>query len=60
MFPQAGSPRAHSIIAEATKVAFQLYLAHVRFQRDTPVVAALCPISLPMEYPENYISKEYS
>ena len=34
----------------ATSDDLQKYLAGVRFQRDAPVVAALCPILIFMEY----------
>ena len=43
-------PHALTVLAEAARVDLQQYLAGVRYQRDAPVVAALCPILLFVEY----------
>ena len=41
---------ALAVLAEAASDDLQQCLAGVRYQQDTPVVAALCPILLFMEY----------
>ena len=38
-----------AVLAEAASDDLQQYLSGVRYQRDAPVVAALCPISFFME-----------
>ena len=43
-------PHALALLAEAASDDFQQYLTGVRYQRDAPVVAALCPILFFMEY----------
>ena len=43
-------PHALALLAEAASDDLQQYLAGVCYQRDAPVVAALCPIILFMEY----------
>ena len=48
-------PHAPAVLAEAAGDDFQHYLAGVRYQRDAPVVAALCPILLFMEYHDDGI-----
>ena len=42
-------PHALTVLAEAASDDLLQYLAGVRYQRDAPVVAALCPILLFME-----------
>ena len=37
-------PHALTVLAEAASDKLQPYIASVRYQRDSPVVAALCPI----------------
>ena len=37
-------PHALAVLTEMASDDLQQYLAGVRYQRDTPVVAALCPI----------------
>ena len=44
-----------TVLAEAANDDLQQYLAGVRYQRDTPVVSALCPILLFMEYHDDGI-----
>ena len=39
-------PHVLTVLAEAASDDLQQYLAGVRYQRDAPVVAALCPILL--------------
>ena len=41
---------ALAVLAEAASEDLQQYLAGVRYQRDVPVVATLCPMLLFMEY----------
>ena len=48
-------PYALAVLAEAASDDFQQYLAGVRYQRDAPVAAALCPILLFMEYHDDGI-----
>ena len=48
-------PHALTVLAEAASDDLQQYLASVRYQRDAPVVAALCPILLFMEYHDDGI-----
>ena len=43
-------PHVLAVLAEAASDDRQQYLAGVRYQRNTPVVAALCPILLFAEY----------
>ena len=43
-------PYALTVLAEAASDDLQQYLAGVRYQRDAPVVAVLCPTLLFMEY----------
>ena len=43
-------PHALVVLTQAASDDLQQYFAGVCFQRDTPVVAALCPIPLFMEY----------
>ena len=43
-------PRALTVLTEAASDDLQQYLAGVRYQRDTPEIAALCPIFLFVEY----------
>ena len=43
-------PHAPAVLSEAASDNLQQYLAGVCYQRDAPVVAALCPILLFMEY----------
>ena len=43
-------PHALAVLAEAASGDLQQYLAGVRYQRDAPAVATLCPILLSMEY----------
>ena len=45
----------HAVLAEVASDVLQQFLAGVRFQRDAPVVAALCPILVLMEYHDNDI-----
>ena len=54
MFPRQ-DPHALAVLAEAARDDLQQYLAGVRHQRDAPVVAALCPILLFMEYHDDGI-----
>ena len=49
MFPRQ-DPHALAVLAEAASDDLQQYLAGVRYQRDAPVVAALCLILLFVEY----------
>ena len=42
-------PHALAVLAEVASDDIQQYLAGVRYQRDSPVVAALCPILLFIE-----------
>ena len=42
-------PHTLTVLADAASDDLQQYLAGVRYQRDTPVVAALCPILIFME-----------
>ena len=46
---------ALAVLAEATSDDLQQDLAGVRYQQDTPVAAALCPILLFMEYHDDGI-----
>ena len=46
---------AFTVLAEAASDDLQQYLAGVRYQRDAPVVAALCPILLFVEYHDDGI-----
>ena len=48
-------PHTLTVLAEAASDDLQQYLAGVRYQRDAPVVAALCPILLFMEYHDDGI-----
>ena len=48
-------PHALAVLAEATSDDLQQHLAGVRYQRDAPVVAALCPILLFKEYHDDDI-----
>ena len=48
-------PYALTVLAEAASDDLQQYLAGVRYQRDAPVVAALCPILLFVEYHDDGI-----
>ena len=48
-------PHALTVLAEVASDVCQQYLAGVRFQRDAPVFAALCPILLLIEYHDNDI-----
>ena len=48
-------PHALTILAEVARDDLQQYLAGLRYQRDAPVVAALCPILLFMEYGDDGI-----
>ena len=43
-------PHALALLAKAASDDFKQYLTGVRYQRDAPVVAALCPILFFMEY----------
>ena len=44
-----------AVVTEAATDDLQQYLAGVRYQRDTPVVAALCPIPFLVEHVDNGI-----
>ena len=44
------NPHALTVLAEAASDDLQQYRAGVRYQGDTPVVAALCPILLFVKY----------
>ena len=48
-------PHALTILAQAVSDDLQQYLAGVRYQRDAPVVTALCPIVLFVEYHDDGI-----
>ena len=48
-------PHALTVLAEAASDDLQQYLAGVRYQRDAPVVSALCPIFLFVEYHDDGI-----
>ena len=48
-------PHALTVIAEAASDDLQQYLGGVRYQRDAPVVAALCPILLFVKYHDDGI-----
>ena len=48
-------PHALTVLAEAASDDLQQYLAGVFYQRDAPVVAALCPILLFVEYHDDGI-----
>ena len=48
-------PHALAVLAEAAIDDLQQYLAGVRYQRDAPVVAALCPVFLFVEYHDDGI-----
>ena len=48
-------PHALTVLAEAASDDLQQYLAGVRYQRDAPVVTALCPILLFVEYHDDAI-----
>ena len=48
-------PHALTVLAEVASVDLQQYLAGVRYQRDAPVVAALCPILLFVKYHDDGI-----
>ena len=48
-------PHALTVLAEAASDDLQQYLAGVRDQRDAPVVTALCPILLFVEYHDSGI-----
>ena len=48
-------PHALTVLAEAASDDLQQYLAGVRYQRDVPVVAALCPILHFVEYHDDGI-----
>ena len=48
-------PHATTVLVEAVSDGLQQYLAGVRYQRDAPVVAALCPILLFVEYHDDGI-----
>ena len=43
-------PHAFAVLTEASSEDRKQYLAGVRYQRDTPVVSALCPILFFVEY----------
>ena len=47
------NPHALPVLTEAVRNDLQEYLACVRYQRDAPVVAALCPILRFVEYFHN-------
>ena len=46
-------PHALTVLAEAASDDLQQYLAGVRYQRDAPVVAALCQTLLFVKYHDN-------
>ena len=48
-------PHALTVLAKVASDDLQQYLADVRYQRDAPVVAALCPILLFVEYHDDGI-----
>ena len=48
-------PHALTVLAEAAGDDIQQYLAGVRYQRDSIVVAALCPILIFVEYHDDGI-----
>ena len=48
-------PHALTVLAEVASDDLQKYLAGVRYQRDAPEVAALCPILLFVEYHDDGI-----
>ena len=48
-------PHALTVVAEVASDDLQKYLAGVRYQRDVPVVAALCPVLLFVEYHDDGI-----
>ena len=48
-------PHALTVLAEAASDDLQMYLAGVRYQRDDPVVAALCPILIFVKYHDDGI-----
>ena len=48
-------PHALTVLDEVASDDLQQYLTGVRYQRDAPVVAALCPILLFMEYHDDGI-----
>ena len=48
-------PHALKLLAEVASGDLQQYLTGVRYQRDAPVVAALCPILLSVEYHDDDI-----
>ena len=48
-------PHALTVLAEVASDDLQQYLAGVRYQRDAPVVAVLCPILLFVEYHDDAI-----
>ena len=48
-------PHALTVLAEGVSDDLQQYLAGVRYQRDAPVVAALCPILLFVKYHDDGI-----
>ena len=48
-------PHALTVLAEAANDDLQQYPAGVRYQRDAPIVAALCPIFLFVEYHDDGI-----
>ena len=48
-------PHALTVLAEAASDDLEQYLAGVRYQRDAPVVAALCPILLFVKYHDDGI-----
>ena len=48
-------PHALAVLTEVASDDLQQYLAGVRYQREAPVVAALCPILLFMQYHDDGI-----
>ena len=48
-------PHALTVLAEVASDDLQQYPAGVRYQRDAPVVAALCPFLLCMKYHDDGI-----
>ena len=48
-------PHALTVLTEMASDYLQQYLARARYQRDAPVVAALCPILLFVEYHDDVI-----
>ena len=48
-------PHTLTVLTEAASDELQQYLAGVRYQREAPVFAALCPIRLFVEYQDDGI-----